>query len=251
LFSGQGSYGDWSNVTYGIILVPWGVILTVFASMAMSDETHRGIWGGLGVVGNALTGVFIMGTYTGQLLASSYIPSSLTLSDGLTLVGLMCVPAIGVVGGLLDVFGKRSWKQGAAILGLAGASRRGLVGGVVMFLMVLPVSGNFPYQFSLLAAVLVSVFSLFLYKGLGKARILGLLVVAGSLLAGYPFYGGDLTVDGGTVMTFPVYVKSPFFLYTRVDPVWTTWAFIGLAGLIFAILGGLQTIFWKHGNSEV
>jgi hypothetical protein len=101
---------------------------------------------------------------------------------------------------------------------------------------------------------LVVVFSLLVYKGRGDPRILGPLIIAGSLVAGYPFYGGDVGVASGTVNTFPVYVRSPLFLYTRVDPVWTTWAFVGIAGLILALIGGLQTILWKedkHVNLEI
>jgi hypothetical protein len=244
LVNGEGISGNWERVTYGIILGSWGLVLAYFAEKLRVDESRHMIWGGLVVAGNALTGIFIMGTYTGVFIASSYIPSSLTLSEGLTLILMMASPAVGVIGGLLGVFWKRSWKQGAAIPGLAGASRRTLVGGVLMFFMVLPLSLWYP--FSSLAAFLVLVFSFLTYRGLGNARLFGVLIIVGSLLAGYPFYGGQVQVATGTVMTFPVYVRSPFYLYTRIDPVWTTWAFIGLAGLILAVIGGVQTLRWKE-----
>jgi hypothetical protein len=248
LFNGQGTSGDWELVTYGIILGSWGVVLMYFAGKLRVDKTRHAFWGGVVVAANALTGVFIMGTFTGLLIASSYVPSSITLSQGLTLIGMMASPAIGVVGGLLGVFWRRSWKQGAAIPGLAGASQRALIGGVMMFFMVLPVSFGYPFAFPLLVAFFMLVFSLLVYTGQGDTRLLGGLIIAGSLLEGYPFYGGDVTVATGTVQTFPVYVRSPFVLYTRIDPVWTTWAFIGLTGLILAIIGGLQTIFWKNAD---
>ena len=241
----NGNSENWERVTYGIILGSWGIVLAYFASKLRVDDARHVIWGGLVVVSNALTGIFIMATYTGLFLASSYIPSSLTVWEGLTLIAMMTSPAMGVVGGLLGVFWKRSWKQGAAIPGLAGASRRVLVGGVLMFFMALPVWQGYPGLFPLLAAFLVLVFSLLVYWGRAGPRLLGVLIIAGSLLAGYPFYGGDVVVATGTVETFPVYVRSPFFLYTRIDPVWTTWAFIGLAGLTLAVIGGLQTILWK------
>lgn len=249
LFNQSGPWASsWENLGSGIILVIWACVLAVFASLLMADEVRHLAWGALVVIGNVMTGIFIMGiAYGSQLQASSYLPSSFTLTEGLTLIALMTSPALGVVGGLLGFFWKRSWKQGAAIPGLAGASRLALVGGVMMFFMILPASSNAPSQLYLLAAFLVLVFSLLVYWGKGDPRVLGISIVAGSLLAGYPFYGGG--GDAG-VETFPVYQRSPFFLYTRVDPVWTTWAFIGLAGLILATIGGLQTIFWKKEARE-
>ncbi len=232
------------NVTYGIILLPWGGILALFASKLMDDETHHVIWGGLVVACNALTGIFIMATYTGQLLASSF-----TLSQGLTLILMMTSPALGVVGGLLGVFWKTSWRQGAAVSGLAEASRRALLGGVILFFMILPATAEGGWIW-LLPAFLVIVFSVLVYRGWGDRRLLGLLVIAGSLWAAFPFYVGDVVIDGYLVTAFPFYVKSPFLFYTRIDPVYTTWAFIGLVGTFLAVLGGLQTIFWKKDTTN-
>lgn len=220
LFSGQGTSGNWELVTYGIILGFWGVVLAYLAGKMKADGARQVFWGGVVVAGNALTGVFMLGTYTGLLIASSYIPSSITLLQGLTLIWMMAGPAVGVLGGLSGVFWKRPWNQGAAIPELAGASRRALVGGVMMLFMILPLSSEYP--FSLLAAFFLSVFSLLVYREHGDPRLLGGLIIAGSLLAGYPFYGGEVAVATGTVTTFPIYVRSPFYLYTRIDPVWTT-----------------------------
>ncbi len=80
-------------------------MLWLFASRLMVDEIRHVIWGGLVVVGNTLTGILIIATYTGQLLASSF-----TLSQGLTLIAMMISPALGVVGGLLGIF----WKTAQA-----------------------------------------------------------------------------------------------------------------------------------------
>jgi len=85
-----------------------GIILALFARRLMVDEARHVIWGSVVVTCNALTGTFILGTYTGQLLASSF-----TLLQVLTLIGMMTSPALGFVGGLLGIFWKRSWKQGA------------------------------------------------------------------------------------------------------------------------------------------
>jgi hypothetical protein len=103
LFNGEGISGDWTNVTYGIILVPWGIILTLFARRLMVDQARHVIWGSVVVACNAVAGIFIMGIYAGQLLASS-----LTLSQALALIGMMSSSALGFVGGLLGVFSKRS-----------------------------------------------------------------------------------------------------------------------------------------------
>jgi hypothetical protein len=111
LLNGQGISGDWTNVTYGVILLPWGGVLWLFASRLMVEEIRHVIWGGLVVVGNALTGIFIMATFTGRLVGSSF-----TLSQGFTLIAMMISPALGVVGGLLGIFWKTSWKHGAAVV---------------------------------------------------------------------------------------------------------------------------------------
>jgi hypothetical protein len=254
LFNQSGPWaGDWGNLGNGILLGFWGVIVTLFGLGLLFEEGRHLMWGGLVVIGNALTGLFILGTYSYQLRASSYLPSIFTLSDGLTLILMMTSPSVGVVGGLLGVFWKRSWKQGAAIPGLAGASRLALVGGVLMFFMILPTTSFFPGPWLLLSAFLVIVFSMLVYRGRGNPRLLGVSIIAASLLAGYSFYGGDVLILGN-LDVFPNFQKSPFYLYTRLDPVWTTWAFIGIAGLILAMIGGLRTILWKeekHVNLEI
>jgi hypothetical protein len=122
--------GAWWNLGNGIVLGFWRIIVTIFAFRLLVDEPRHILLGSVLVGCNALTGIFIMGTYSYQLLASSYLPSVFTLTDELTLIAMMTSPALGVVGGLMGVFWKRSWKQGAAIPGLAGgvaenADRRG------------------------------------------------------------------------------------------------------------------------------
>jgi hypothetical protein len=108
LFNGQGISGDWVNVTYGILIALWGVILLLFARGLMVDEARHVIWGAAVVTSNALTGIFFVRMYGTQLLSSSFLPQELTLTL------MMTGPAIGVVGGILGVFWKGPWKQGAA-----------------------------------------------------------------------------------------------------------------------------------------
>jgi hypothetical protein len=116
LFNGQGISGDWINVTYGIIIALWGVILLLFARRLMVDQVRHLIWGAAVVTSNALTGIFFVRMYGTQLLASSFLPQELTLT--LMMIG----PAVGVVGGLLGVFWKTSLKQGSAVHGLQGVT---------------------------------------------------------------------------------------------------------------------------------
>jgi hypothetical protein len=224
------------------LFTPLGLILLVFSLGQFTDVDHRRLWGSLVAVFSAIEGFLVLTYFGSSLIFYSYAGASYTVQFLLFFSG----PIVGFTGGVWGVFWKRSWKQGAAIPELAGASRKALIGGAMMLFTILPLSSE--YLFSLLGAFLLLVFSLLVYREPGDTRLLGVLMVAGSLLAGYPFYGGEVAVASGFVMTFPVYVRSPFFLYTRIDPVWTTWAFIGLAGLILAIIGGLQTIFWKKGK---
>jgi hypothetical protein len=107
LFNGQGISGDWINVTYGIIIALWGVILLLFARRLMVEEARHVIWGAAVVTSNALTGIFFGRMYGTQLLANF-------LSQELTLTLMMTGPAVGVVGGLLGVFWKTSLKHGSA-----------------------------------------------------------------------------------------------------------------------------------------
>src|SRR5713226_886318 len=107
LFNGQGTYGDWTNVTYGIIFLPWGVILLLLARRLMADKARHVIWGSAVATCNGLTGI---------LNGGPFLTGNFSLAQGLTLTLLLFGSALGVVGGLLGVFWKPSSKLGATAL---------------------------------------------------------------------------------------------------------------------------------------
>lgn len=203
------------------VFTPLGLVLLVFSILQFGDVDHRRVWGSMVALFCALEGALVLAFFGSSLYSVSSVIQFLLFFGG---------PVLGFAGGLWGVFWKRSWIQGAAVPGLAGASRRVVVGGSMALVLTLPfllINGDYEWIFAI-PALLVVVSGFSLYKGKRNPRVLGGMIIASSVIAGYPFYGiaSQLVIDA----SFDTYIL---------------WSLLALTGAILAATGGLQIILWK------
>jgi hypothetical protein len=209
-----------------IFLIYLGVALLTFSIAEFVGWDHRRVWGAIVAFLYCFYGFVVLGSLY-PLLAYSYRASIL---DVLWFLAYISVPVAGFLGGLLGVFWKRSWRESAATPGLAGASRRILVGGSILLVVELPfllVNGYFGWMFSI-PALLVVACGLLLYQRRSNRWVLEVLIISLSLVAGTPFYA--------------ILVEPVFNIYS-------IWALFALAGVIVTIMGARQAIREKQNAS--
>jgi hypothetical protein len=206
-----------------IFLIYLGVALLTFSIVEFVGWDHRRVWGSVVACLYGFYGFVVLGSLY-PLLAYSYRASIL---DVLWFLSYISVPVAGFLGGLFGVFWKGSWRKAAVTPGIAGASRRILVGGSILLVLELPfllVAGYFGWIFSI-PALLVVVCGGLLYNTRWSRRALGLLSISSSLVAGIPFYG--------------LVIEPAFNMYT-------VWAIVVLGGIVLTITGALQAIRRKQ-----
>ena len=200
------------------LFTPLGVMLLVFSIIQFVDVDHRRVWGSVVALFCALEGALVLVFFGTYLYTVSQVVQFLSFFAG---------SVLGLAGGLWGVFWKRSWQKTAATPGIAGASRWILVGGSIVMVLEFPfflVNGYYGWLFSV-PALLVVVCGSLLYRTVWNRRLLGVLILSLSLVAGWPFYG---------------------ILFQPGFRVYTIWAIIVLAGVLLTISGALQTIRQKQ-----
>ena len=200
------------------LFTPLGVMLLVFSIIQFVDVDHRRVWGSVVALFCALEGALVLVFFGTYLYTVSQVVQFLSFFAG---------SVLGLAGGLWGVFWKRSWQKTAATPGIAGASRWILVGGSIVMVLEFPfflVNGYYGWLFSV-PALLVVVCGSLLYRTVWNRRLLGVLILSLSLVAGGPFYG---------------------ILFQPGFRVYTIWAIIVLAGVLLTISGALQTIRQKQ-----
>ena len=200
------------------LFTPLGVMLLVFSIIQFVDVDHRRVWGSVVALFCALEGALVLVFFGTYLYTVSQVVQFLSFFAG---------SVLGLAGGLWGVFWKRSWQKTAATPGIAGASRWILVGGSIVTVLEFPfflVNGYYGWLFSI-PALLVVVCGSLVYRTVWNRRLLGVLIISLSLVAGWPFYG---------------------ILFQPSFEVYTIWAIIALAGILLAITGALQTIRQKQ-----
>jgi len=200
------------------LFTPLGVMLLVFSIIQFVDVDHRRVWGSVVALFCALEGALVLVFFGTYLYTVSQVAQFLSFFAG---------SVLGLVGGVWGVFWKRSWQKRAATPGIAGASRWILVGGSIVTVLEFPfflVNGYYGWLFSI-PALLVVVCGSLVYRMRWNRRLLGVLIISLSLVAGWPFYG---------------------ILFQPSFGVYTFWAIIVLAGILLTITGALQTIRQKQ-----
>ena len=199
------------------LFTPLGVMLLVFSIIQFVDVDHRRVWGSVVALFCALEGALVLVFFGTYLYTVSQVVQFLSFFAG---------PVVGLAGGLWGVFWKRSWLKTAATPGIAGASRWILVGGSIVMVLEFPfflVNGYYGWLFSV-PALLVVVCGSLVYRTVWNRRLLGVLIISLSLVAGWSFYGILFQPSFGT---------------------YTFWAIIVLGGILLTITGALQTIRQK------
>ena len=200
-----------------------GLILFLCAYAQATDAKHQRIWGSLVALISGIIGFWVF-AYFGSSLLFAYFTSVLNVFE---FVFFTAGPVVGFVGGLWGVLQNRSWTQGATVSALAGPARRAIVGGSITTVLTLPfllINGDYEWIFAV-PALLVVVGGVSLYRGRRDQRVLGAVIIAAALVAGYPFYGiaAQLLFD----LTIDTYIL---------------WATIALVGVFLAVMGGLQAL---------
>lgn len=196
------------------LFTPLGLILLIFSIVQFVDVDHRRVWGSIVALFSCLEGSLVLAFFGTSLYSISSVVQFLLFLAG---------PVLGLAGGLWGVFWKRSWRKTATTPTVAGASRWILVGGSTVLVLELPIlliTGYWEWVF-IFPALAVVVLGSLLYRTPWNSRLLGVLIILLSLVAGWPFYWR---------------VIPPGF------DVYTLWAVIVLAGIVLTIMGALQTI---------
>ena len=199
------------------LFTPLGIMLLVFSIIQFVDVDHRRVWGSIVALFCALEGALVLTFFGTSLYSVSSVVQFLLFLAG---------PVVGLAGGLWGVFWKSSWQKTAATPGIAGASRWILVGGSIVMVLEFPfflVNGDYGWTFSI-PALLVVVCGAMLYRTRWNKRLLGVLIISLSLVAGWPFYG---------------------LLFQLSFGVYTFWGLIVMVGIALSITGALKTTVQK------
>jgi hypothetical protein len=200
------------------LFTPLGIMLLVFSIIQFVDVDHRRVWGSIVALFCALEGALVLAFFGTSLYSVSRVVQFLLFFAG---------PVVGLAGGLWGVFWKRSWQRTAATPAIAGASKRILVGGSILLVLELPIlliTGYWEWVFIFPAASVVMCGGL-LYRTRWNRRLLGVLIISLSLVAGWPFYG---------------------LLFQLSFGVYTFWGLIVIGGIVLSITGALKTIVQKE-----
>ncbi len=193
-----------------------GLLILLFGLGELFDQKHHRFWGSSVAFFAGLAGFFL----------AWYARAELTLEFLVYLVG----PAVSFLGGLLGVFWKTQGTQMIPRVGLVGPARLVLIGGSVLLVLSVPFLLTPASWLSLftLPALIVVISGILLYRTQVNRRVLGVLVVAGSVSAGFPFY--VILVQGVSFNTYYV------------------WSLLATAGTVLGLIGGVQAI---RSGSEV
>jgi hypothetical protein len=164
--------------------------------------------------------------------------SHLSPTQLLVFLAYFSIPVAGFLGGLFGIFWKTSWKKKAAVAANAGPARLAFIGSSILFVLLVPFQFNasLPYSFAFFSipVLLVLASGVELYRTRWRPRLMGIVIVGGSLWAAVPFL----------YRVSQLFYTGPYF-YDALTNVESLWAYFALAGMVVAIVGGLQTIFRK------
>jgi hypothetical protein len=218
-----------------------GVALLTFSTVELFSWDHRRVWGSIVASLYGFYGFTVLGS-----LYFAYYFTQLSVVEVLRFLGYFSVLVAGFLGGFFGVFWKTSWKKGASVAAYAAPARLALIGGSTVFLLLVPflffASLGQTFVLFSIPALLVSASGVALYRTRWRPRLLGIVIVGGSLGATLPFF----------YIVSALFHAGPYF-YPLLTNLQEIWAYIAIAGMVVAIIGGLQTIFRKKetANPEI
>ena len=216
-----------------------GVGLLTVSVLLFLGWDHRRAWGSIVA---CLFGFYGFTELAPLYFALSY--SYLAPTRVLVFLAYFSVPVAGFLGGLFGIFWKTSWKKRAAVAAYAGPARLALIGGSILFLLLVPflfyAGAGLMFLIFSSPALLVLASGVALYRTKWRPRLLGIVIVGGSLWVAVPFL----------YRVSQLFTYGPFF-YSSLTDVEEIWAYFALAGTVIAVIGGLQSIFRKKETAKV
>jgi len=225
-----------------------GVALLTVSTLEFVSWNRRRTWGTIVACLYLLFGAGFLGNF---YFATFYAIPSIAyglphIGYALEFFGYFSLAVLGFLGGAFGALWKIGWNGEGAQAAYAGPARLVLIGSSTMLFLFIPFGLNatpsYTFLIFIVPALLILKAGLELYKSRWSSRLLGIVIVLGSIAATVPFLQTISRLVGNGSYSF----------YVSLDYTQNLQAYFALTGMIIAIIGGLQTIAMRSPiNREI